>query len=140
MPGYSGTPLAKKLGIKAGHRVALVGAPPTFEETLDPLPQGVHPVRRVRGRYDVIVFFAGKRAILDRRLESLARAIVDNGGLWVGWPKKSSGVPTDLDFAAVQGAGLALGLVDNKVCAIDDTWSGLRFVIRLRDRARALRG
>ena len=107
---------------------------------VEPLPEGVQPVRRVRGRYDVIVFFAGKRAILDRRLESLARAIVDNGGLWVGWPKKSSGVPTDLDFAAVQGAGLALGLVDNKVCAIDDTWSGLRFVIRLRDRARALRG
>lgn len=132
--GYSGTPLAKKLGIKAGHRVALVRAPQEFEKDLEPLPEGARTFRRVRGRHDVIVFFAARRSTLHGRLEALAKTLVSNGGLWVGWPKKSSGVATDLDFTVVQRAGLELGLVDNKICAIDDTWSGLRFVIRLKDR------
>ena len=132
--GYSGTPLGKKLGIKSGHRVALVRAPQGFEKELEPLPEDARTFRRVRGRYDVVVFFAATAAVLERRLAALAHSLVSNGGLWVGWPKKSSGMATDLDFGAVQGAGLELGLVDNKICAIDETWSGLRFVIRLRDR------
>lgn len=134
--GYSGTPLPKKLGIKPGHRVGLIVSPADFE--LVDLPADVHVVRRAQGRFDVMVFFTRRRADLARRLPRLKELLVPDGGLWVGWPKKSSGVATDLVFDVVQGAGLDLGLVDNKICAIDETWSGLRFVYRLADRpARA---
>lgn len=132
MAGYSGTPLPKKLGIKPGHRVGLLGAPTGF--ALEPLPEEVRLVRRAQGRFDVIVFFTKRAVALERRLPRLGELLLSNGGLWVGWPKKSSGVATDLDFNVVQGMGLALDLVDNKICAIDDTWSGLRFVYRLKDR------
>jgi hypothetical protein len=130
--GYSGTPLPKKLGIKEGHRVGLVSAPADFE--LQGLPDGVKLVRRAQGRFDVIVFFTKREADLGRRLPRLKKLLVSNGGLWIGWPKKSSGVATDLAFDVVQRIGLDIGLVDNKVCAIDETWSGLRFVYRLEDR------
>ncbi len=130
--GYSGTPLPKKLGIKSGHRVGLIAAPGDFE--LIELPDDVRLVRRAQGRFDVMVFFTRRAGELERRLPRLKELLVPTGGLWVGWPKKSSGVASDLTFDAVQRIGLDLGLVDNKICAIDETWSGLRFVYRLADR------
>jgi hypothetical protein len=132
--GYSGTPLPRKLGIRAGARVAVVAPPAGFETTLGALPDGVRVRPDARGRLDVIVFFATRHAELARRFPGLARSLESNGGLWVAWPKKTSGVATDLGFDSVQGVGLGAGLVDNKVAAIDDTWSGLRFVRRLVDR------
>ena len=130
--GYSGTPLPRKLGIKEGHRVLLAAAPPDFD--LGPLP-GVTVTRRAAGSaYDVILVFTPDLRSLERRFVPLIERMVRNGGLWVAWPKRSSGLATDLDENVVRDLGLAAGLVDNKVCAIDATWSGLRFVIRLRDR------
>jgi hypothetical protein len=134
--GYSGTPLPKKLGIREGSRVALVSAPQGFEATLGDLPSGAYLRPNVRGRLDVIVFFVTRRAELQRRFPSFVRALADDGGLWIAWPKQTSGVATDLKFDAVQTVGLAAGLVDNKVAAIDSTWSGLRFVSRVADRGR----
>jgi hypothetical protein len=134
--GYSGTPLVKKLGIKPGARVALVGAPSGFvESTLGPLPDGVVCRNDLRGgTLEVIVAFCDRRSELERRLPALRRALDPAGGLWAAWPKRASGVPTDLSEDVVRRLGLAAGLVDNKVCAIDEVWSGLRFVYRLRDR------
>jgi hypothetical protein len=136
MAGYSGTPLPKKLGIKPGHRIALQAAPPGFARTLGALPQGALLVdaAKHRGPFDVVVSFARERAELEQRLPVLAKKLDPAGSLWAAWPKKTSGVATDLTEGVVQKLGLALGLVDNKVCAIDDTWSGLRFVVRLVDR------
>lgn len=136
MAGYSATPLAKKLGIRPGHRLALIDAPEGFGPALEPLPADVALRRDLRGARDVLLFFAPDTKRLDRRLPALRRALVDDGGLWIAWPKRSSGVPTDLTFDAVQSRGLALGLVDNKVCAVDEVWSGLRFVVRVKDRSR----
>jgi hypothetical protein len=133
--GYSGTPLPKKLGIKAGARVGVISAPLGFEETLGELPPDVAVRRALRGPLDVIVFFTRRRAELQRRLPALKAALEpDGGGLWLCWPKRASGLETDLGDAAVRELGLASGLVDNKVCAVDETWSGLRFVYRLNDR------
>ncbi len=132
--GYSGTPLPKKLGIREGSRVAVVSAPDGFTRVLGPLPAGVDLRTDARGRCDVVVFFVTRRAELTRRFPSFVRALQTDGGLWVSWPKKTSGVATDLGFDAVQQVGLHAGLVDNKVCAIDGTWSGLRFVRRVADR------
>jgi hypothetical protein len=132
--GYSGTPLPKKLGIREGSRVSVVSAPQGFDTVLGALPSGAQLRTHARGRLDVIVFFVTRRAELTRRFPSFARALEDDGGLWVAWPKKTSGVATDLGFDAVQQIGLDAGLVDNKVAAIDGTWSGLRFVYRVTDR------
>ena len=132
--GYSGTPLSRKLGIKPQARVGLIGAPYDFDEVLGELPPGVSVRRRARGTFDVIVVFVQKRSELERRLPALKKALDQAGGLWVAWPKRSSGVATDLGEGPVREVGLASGLVDNKVCAIDETWSGLRFVYRLADR------
>jgi hypothetical protein len=126
--GYSGTPLPKKLGIKPGHRVLLLGAPDGFAL------EGVTPVRSLRGQADVIVSFHVERLDLEKRLPALRRAMVPNAGLWIAWPKKASKVPTDLDENVVRDLALANVLVDNKVAAIDEVWSGLRLVIRVRDR------
>ena len=134
MAGYSGTPLPKKLGIKDGATVALVAAPPGFERALKPLPADVEIRTQARGRLDVVVFFATRERELARRFPIMARALQPSGGLWVAWPKKTSCVATDLTFDPVQQIGLDAGLVDNKVCAIDDTWSALRFVMRVADR------
>ena len=134
MAGYSGTPLPKKLGITEGTRLALLAAPEGFARTLRPLPPGVEVRSQARGRLDVIVFFATRRRELERRFPAMVRALEPAGGLWVAWPKKASCVATDLTFEPVQEIGLDAGLVDNKVCAIDDTWSGLRFVYRVADR------
>jgi hypothetical protein len=132
--GYSGTPLATKLGIKAGHRAAFHGAPDGFGDLLGELPDGVTVKSRATGALDVIVFFTKSRAELERRLPVLRRAMDPAAGLWIAWPKRSSGVDTDMTEDVARELGLANRLVDNKVCAIDETWSGLRLVIRLKDR------
>jgi hypothetical protein len=132
--GYSGTPLVRKLGIKPEARLALIAAPDGFDEVLGALPPGVVVRRRLQGRFDVIVAFCRRGAELERRLPAWRAALDQAGGLWVAWPKRASGVPTDLGDGVVRELGLAAGLVDNKVCAIDATWSGLRFVYRLADR------
>jgi hypothetical protein len=132
--GYSRTPLTKKLGIKEGHRVAFRSAPDGFRGLLGELPDGVAVKSRASGPFDVIVFFTKRRAELERRLPALRRAMDPAAGLWIAWPKGSSGVETDMTEDVARELGLANRLVDNKVCAIDETWSGLRLVIRLKDR------
>lgn len=134
--GYSGTPLVRKLGIKPDSRLGLIGAPEQFAELLGELPDGVSVRTRVRGPLDVVVAFFVIHAELVRRLPALKDALDEDGGLWVAWPKRSSGVATDVTESVVRELGLAAGLVDNKICAIDQTWSGLRLVYRLRDRHR----
>ncbi len=135
MSGYSGTPLPRKLGIKPGHRVLVLGAPEGFaENTLGELPGGVAVRRSARGTADVIVSFHDRRAPLARRMPALRALMEPAAGLWIAWPKRASGVPTDLTEDVVRELALANRLVDNKVCAIDETWSGLRLVIRLADR------
>jgi hypothetical protein len=133
--GYSGTPLVRKLGIKPRARLALLAAPDGFDETLGELPGDVSVRRDARAQADVIVAFVTRRAELERRLPALRRSLDVAGGLWIAWPKRASGVSTDVSENVVREVGLAAGLVDNKVCAIDDVWSGLRLVYRLRDRA-----
>lgn len=134
--GYSGTPLPQKLGIKANYRVALLNAPTDFDRTLGELPPEVEMAPKLAdGRaHDVIVFFTKSRRELAQKFASVARRLQPAGGLWISWPKKASGVQTDLTEDVVREIGLAAGLVDNKVCAVDQTWSGLRFVIRKKDR------
>ena len=132
--GYSGTPLPQKLGIREGARVALVRAPNGFATTLDPLPDGARVQTQVRGVQDVVLFFVTRRSELERRFPLLAQKLQSDGGLWIAWPKRTAGVATDLSEGVVREVGLANGLVDNKVCAVDDVWSGLRFVYRLSDR------
>lgn len=132
--GYSGTPLPRKLGIKPGARLALLDAPAGFDATLGELPDGVQLRRRLAGPLDVIVFFTTRRHPLERRIDALRAALDPSGGLWVAWPKKASKVPTDVTEDVIRAIALQHRLVDNKVCAVDDTWSGLRLVIRVRDR------
>jgi hypothetical protein len=132
--GYSGTPLPKKLGIKEDHDVAFVRAPEDFAATLGELPDGVRVKSRTAGPLDVIVFFVIRRRELERRFERLMAAMDPACGFWVAWPKGTSGVETDMTEDVAREVGVAHGLVDNKVCAIDETWSGLRLVKRLEDR------
>lgn len=136
MAGYSGTPLPKKLGIAAGHRIALLAAPKGFAATLGALPEDVTCASSLRGsrELDVIVFFTTSRAELARRFAELAARLTQAGGLWIAWPKKASRVATDVTEDTVREIALAAGLVDNKVCAIDEVWSGLRCVIRKANR------
>lgn len=133
--GYSGTPLARKLGIRAGDRLVLLDAPEGALELLAPLPAGVRVGRRLAAA-DVVVAFFTERAALARRVEALGRAVFPNGSGWVAWPKRASGVATDLTEDGVRETALPLGLVDTKVCAIDATWSGLRLVWRKELRPR----
>jgi hypothetical protein len=130
--GYSGTPLPRKLGVKPGHRVALLGAPDGFE--LGELPDGVQLKRRAGGKADVILAFHTRRAELERRLPALRALMEPAAGLWIAWPKRASKLDTDITEDVVREIALPTGLVDNKVCAIDETWSGLRLVIRLEHR------
>ncbi len=136
--GYSGTPLAQKLGIKADHHIALINAPDDFDGTLGVLPDSIVVQQNLKGDrpLDVIVFFAVERSRLIKAWPDLKARLSPAGGLWIAWPKKASGVATDLTEDVVRAAGLKTGLVDNKVCAVDETWSGLRFVVRLKDRPR----
>ena len=135
MAGYSGTPLVKKLGIKEGSRVTLVNAPENFETELCELPDNVKFMKSTTKSLDLILFFVLSERVLARDFAKLAARLTSNGMIWIAWPKKSSGVTTDLTFEPVQRIGLDAGLVDVKICAIDDTWSGLKFVYRLKDRA-----
>ena len=135
MAGYFGTPLVKKLGIKEGSRVALVNAPKDFQTELGDLPDGVKFMKSTTKSLDLILFFVLSERLLARDFTKLAARLTSNGMIWIAWPKKSSGVTTDLTFERVQRIGLDAGLVDVKICAIDDTWSGLKFVYRLKDRA-----
>jgi hypothetical protein len=132
--GYSTRPLRDKLGIKPGFRIALVAPPAGYGTTLGPLPSGVARSRALRGPLDLIQVFVTRAADLERRFPALKKALAIDGALWVSWPKKASGRSTDLGEGAVRGIGLAHGLVDVKVCAVDETWSGLKFVYRLKDR------
>lgn len=134
MAGYSETPLSKKLGIKEGARVLLVNAPQDFPKELGQLPEGAEFVSASHRKLDLVLIFVKSRAQLVKRLEQLRPKLSQNGMLWVAWPKKSSGGETDLSFDVVQETGLATGIVDTKICAINDVWSGLKFVIRLKDR------
>ncbi len=131
--GYSGTPLPKKLGISEGATVALLGPPDGFDDPLAELPDGVTVRRRLQGHPDVVVSFHTKRSDLERRIEALGRAIHPAGSAWVAWPKKASKVPTDITEDTIREVALPRGLVDVKVCAIDDVWSGLKLMWR-RDR------
>jgi hypothetical protein len=131
---YSGTPLPRKLGIREDSRLLLVDAPADFATTLGELPPGVELLEAGAGAVDVAILFALGAATVRARFADLAASLEPAGGLWIAWPKRSSGVATELDENVVREIGLADGLVDNKVCAIDATWSGLRFVWRLRDR------
>lgn len=133
--GPSGVPLPRKLGLKPGAVVGLIDAPDEFERTLGPLPDGVRLRRGPRTRCDLVVWFARSRAALARRAAGAAR-LAGDGGLWVAWPKKASGLATDLSDAVVREVLLGVGLVDFKVCAIDATWSGLRFGRRRPPAAR----
>jgi hypothetical protein len=136
MAGYSGKPLAAKLGIKPGTRFAILGAPPGYDAVLGPLPPDTLVRRALRGKMDLIQFFTRDARELDRRLPALARAVAPDGALWVSWPKGASRVPTDLNEDKVRALALRHGLVDVKVCAVDEVWSGLKLVYRLRDRPR----
>ena len=134
MAGYSGTPLTKKIGIKEGSRVALVNAPKDFQFEPKELPDNVKFVKPPAKSLDIILFFVTTERALAKAFSKLAASLTANGMIWIAWPKKSSGVATDLSFERVQRIGLDSGLVDVKICAVDETWSGLKFVYRLKDR------
>lgn len=134
MAGYSGTPLPQELGVKAGQRLLLCDAPEGFAATLGELPEGVQVLDRPRAPCDVIVAFFRDEDDLARRFVGLASRLRPAGGLWIAWPKRAAKVVTTLDEGIVRRIGLAHQLVDNKVCAIDEVWSGLRFVVRVADR------
>jgi len=136
MAGYSGTPLPRKLGLKPNTRFGAFNAPDHFAQLLGELPAGVTLRDASRGTspLDVIVCFVGSLTELRRMLPRARKRLDPAGGLWLCWPKKASGIATDLNDNAVRELGLASSLVDNKVCAIDEVWSALRLVVRLRDR------
>ena len=132
--GYSGKPLVEKLGIKAGATIAIVNPPRGYARTLGKLPGRVTRRASAAGPLDFIQFFTDQRRELERRFAALARALAPAGMLWISWPKQSSGIATDLTEDVIRAVGLAHGLVDVKVAAVDDVWSGLKFVRRLKDR------
>lgn len=134
MAGYSGTPLDRKLGIKAGMTLAILGAPPGYAKTLGPLPKGARYVRRLEGPLDMVHVFTDSRTELKAKLPAMVAALKPSGALWISWPKKASKVPTDVTEDVIRELALPLGVVDIKVCAVDDTWSGLKLVRRLKDR------
>jgi hypothetical protein len=134
MAGYSGRPLVAKLGIKPCTRIAIVNAPRGYRTTLGKLPPGVRIMAAARGSLPFIQFFTTSRKTLEGRFTALVRALAPDGALWVSWPKRASGVETDVTEDAVRAVALAGGLVDVKVAAIDEVWSGLKLVRRLKDR------
>ncbi|MGH9871431.1 MAG: DUF3052 domain-containing protein [Pyrinomonadaceae bacterium] len=135
MAGYSGTPLVKKLGFKEGFRTGLVNPPKGFQKELAPLPNDVRiSAGSLTKPLDLIILFADSQKMLKSEFPKAARKLAQNGMLWIAWPKKASGVATDLSDNSVRHIGLDAGLVDVKVCAINDVWSGLKFVYRLADR------
>jgi len=136
MAGYSGTPLPKKLGLKEKQRIALINEPANFQKQLGKLPDDTVIVGKLSAPLDLVMLFVDREKALAKQFPALAKKLSSNGMIWVAWPKKSSGVPTDLAFDSVQRIGLDCGLVDVKICAVDEVWSGLKFVIRLKDRKK----
>jgi hypothetical protein len=136
MAGYSGTPLPKKLGIKESQRIAFVNPPENFPQLVGAIPPTTLLLKKVTAPVDLVVLFVYREKVLAKQFPGLAKKLSANGMIWVAWPKKSSGVGTDLVFDRVQRIGLDCGLVDVKICAIDEVWSGLKFVIRLQDRTK----
>ncbi len=136
MAGYSGTPLVKKLGIKEGCSLLVINPPEEYADLVNPLPAGVRILQQAAGEVDMIHIFTKKRAELEARLLPLSQTIVQTGMIWVSWPKRSSRVPTDMTEDVIRELALPLGLVDVKVCAVDQTWSGLKLVIRKELRGR----
>ena len=133
---YSGTPLPKKLGIREGARVHVAAAPAGFDAVLGPLPTGVERLGRLGSDMDVVLLFVTRERDLRTRFAKLTAALEPAGRLWVAWPKKASGVASDLDFDTVQRIGLDAGLVDNKSASVTEAFQGLQFVYRLKDRPR----
>ena len=134
MAGYSGTPLPQKLGIKPGTIVVAIAAPENYRKLLGQIPSGVNFATRPVGNTKFIHLFVKERRVLQTELESLRRKIAEDAAVWVSWPKKSSGVPTDVTEDVIRAVALPIGFVDIKVCAIDDTWSGLKLMIRRENR------
>ena len=135
MPGYSGTPLARKLGIKPNERVIAINAPAHYEPLLGELPEGAAIVQRAEARPAFVHLFVKERAEMAERLSGLRDKPNDAGVIWVSWPKKAAKVPTDITEDVIREVALPLGFVDVKVCAVDDTWSGLKLVIRRENRS-----
>jgi len=134
MAGYSGTPLPQKLGIKPGLTVVIIKAPTNYRRLLGTIPEDVTFSDRFKSGSNFVHVFVKQRSELEKRLPVFRKKIADTGTLWVSWPKKSSGVPTDVTEDVVRAVALPLGFVDIKVCAIDETWSGLKLVIRKENR------
>lgn len=134
MAGYSGKPLVEKLGVKSGMRCIFVNPPENYSKTLGPLPQNVTVIRKLQGEFDFIQSFHIRKKDLAKQFPVLKKRLAENGMLWISWPKGTSGVESDLNENLVRDLGLETGLVDVKVCAVDEIWSGLKFVFRLEDR------
>jgi hypothetical protein len=134
--GYSGTPLARKLGFKPGQRVSAPGAPPNYRKLLAPLPDGIEFQARVTKATDIVHFFTASRAELAKSLAAWLKVLAPEAAIWVSWPKKTSKVPTDITEDTIRAVALPMGLVDIKVCAVDETWSGLKLVLRKELRGK----
>jgi hypothetical protein len=135
--GYSGTPLIKKLGIKPGAKAVVINEPANYRKLLGKLPHGARLTNRLVANLDFVHFFATRRSELQKQLNLLRAKLSDSGTLWVSWPKKSAGVPTDVTEDIIRDVALPLGLVDTKVCAVDEIWSGLKLMIRRENRSSA---
>ena len=136
--GYSGTPLAKKLGLTPGMRLLVRGAPPDYASLIAPAPEGLVLVRRATAP-TAAHLFATRRAELERDLTTLRRTLVETGFVWVSWPKKAAKVSTDITEDVIRAVALPMGFVDVKVCAVNETWSGLKLMIRVSERSQGAR-
>lgn len=134
MAGYSGTPLVKKLGIKPGAKALIINEPKDYFDMINPLPEGAKFSKKAAGEQDFIHLFVTEFKDYSKRFKDNRKILKKDGMMWISWPKKSSGLATDLDENIIRDFGLKNGLVDVKVCAVDETWSGLKFVFRLADR------
>lgn len=134
MAGYSGTPLAKKLGIKPGTKFYADNSPADYLQLLAPLPEGAELITKLAGTIDMIHLFSKQASEVARKLKTYRRRIKEDGMIWVSWPKKAAKVPTDVTEDVIRELALPLGLVDTKVCAVDEVWSGLKLVIRVANR------
>lgn len=135
MAGYSETPLIKKLGIKSGFKIVLQNEPLHYLDWISPLPEGIRFLKNpVSKEVDFIHLFVKESRVFEREFIALKKKLSKEGMMWISWPKKASKVATDLDETVIRGFGLANGLVDVKVCAVDEVWSGLKFVYRIKDR------
>jgi hypothetical protein len=139
MAGYSGTPLPQKLGLKPNEYVVLINAPKNYSELLGEIPPGIVFSERMKTGVRFVHFFSTKRSELQKKLVTLRKQLTDDGTLWISWPKKSAGVPTDITEDVIRAVALPLGFVDVKVCAVDEIWSGLKLMVRREKRKSATR-